>query len=225
MGKKSSGLPVARRRGGEQPNAADPRLIEVLDGFRRGDFSVRMKPGGEAGRDVAEAVNQVLRLNQHLVGELERLSRKVGKDGETAHRARSLAGASGEWDTAITNINALISDLVQPSKEMARIVGAVAEGDLSQTMRMKGDGHALRGEFLRSAQVVNTMVGQLNAFVGEVTRVAREVGTEGKLGGQAQVLDVGGVWKDLTENVNSMAGNLTNQVRNIAAVPTAVAKG
>ena len=114
---------------------------------------------------------------------------------------------------------------MQPSTEVARVIGAVAKGDLSQTMALEVDGRSLKGEFLHTARVVNTMVAQLNSFASEVTRVAREVGTEGKLGGQAVVKGVGGVWKDLTDNVNSMAGNLTAQVRNIAEVTTAVANG
>ena len=115
--------------------------------------------------------------------------------------------------------------LVQPSTEVARVIGAVAKGDLSQTMALEVDGRSLKGEFLRTARVVNTMVEQLNSFASEVTRVAREVGTEGKLGGQAVVKGVAGTWKDLTDSVNSMAGNLTAQVRNIAEVTTAVANG
>ena len=114
---------------------------------------------------------------------------------------------------------------MQPSTEVARVIGSVAEGDLSQTMALEVDGRLLKGEFLHTARVVNTMVAQLNSFASEVTRVAREVGTEGKLGGQAVVKDAGGVWRDLTDSVNSMAGNLTNQVRNIAGVTTAVANG
>ena len=116
-------------------------------------------------------------------------------------------------------------DLVRPTVDTARVIGAVAKGDLSQTMDLESDGRPLQGEFLRTARTVNTMVHQLGSFASEVTRVAREVGTEGKLGGQAKVKGVAGTWKDLTENVNLMAGNLTGQVRNIAAVTTAVAKG
>src|SRR5260221_14692713 len=108
---------------------------------------------------------------------------------------------------------------------MARVIGSVAKGDLSQSMALEIDGRPLQGEFLRSAKTVNTMVNQLSSFASEVTRVAREVGTEGKLGGQADVHGVAGTWKDLTDNVNLMASNLTSQVRNIAAVTTAVANG
>ncbi|MBV9825498.1 MAG: response regulator, partial [Alphaproteobacteria bacterium] len=129
------------------------------------------------------------------------------------------------WETCVDSINTLIGDVVQPSTEVARVIGAVARGDLTQTMALDVDGRPLKGEFLRTARVVNTMVGRLNAFAGEVTRVAREVGTDGRLGGQANVPGVAGTWKDLTDSVNSMAGNLTAQVRNIAEVTTAVARG
>ena len=133
--------------------------------------------------------------------------------------------ARGEWKTNIEAVNGLIDDLVRPTTEMARVIGAVAKGDLTQSVALEAEGHPLRGEFLSTAKTVNSMVGQLDAFAAEVTRVAREVGTEGKLGGQAVVPGVAGTWKDLTDNVNSMASNLTNQVRNIAEVTIAVANG
>jgi len=123
------------------------------------------------------------------------------------------------------SVNNLITDLVQPTNEIARVIGAVAKGDLTRTMAIEFDGRPLKGEFLRTAKTVNTMVAQLASFASEVTRVAREVGTEGKLGGQADVKGVAGTWKDLTESVNMMASNLTGQVRNIAEVTTAVANG
>src|SRR5205823_2421846 len=137
----------------------------------------------------------------------------------------SLGGAGGAWQAAVDSVNGLIADLVQPTAEVARVIGAVAKGDLGQGMAEDIDGRSLHGEFLNIAKVVNTMVDQLASFASEVTRVAREVGTEGKLGGQAQVKGVAGTWKDLTDNVNFMASNLTGQVRNIAAVTTAVANG
>ena len=127
--------------------------------------------------------------------------------------------------SAVDAVNTLVSDLVQPTTEVARVIGAVAKGDLSQSMALEIDGRPVTGEFLRTAKVVNTMVDQLGTFASEVTRVAREVGTEGKLGGQAVVKGVAGTWKDLTDNVNFMAANLTSQVRNIADVTTAVANG
>ncbi|MGH8597489.1 MAG: HAMP domain-containing protein, partial [Gammaproteobacteria bacterium] len=129
------------------------------------------------------------------------------------------------WAEGVNSVNTLIADLVQPTNEVARVIGAVAKGDLSQTMVLEIEGRPLRGEFLRIGRVVNTMVDQLGSFASEVSRVAREVGTEGKLGGQAQVPGVAGTWKDLTDNVNFMAGNLTSQVRNIADVTKAVANG
>src|ERR1700728_3274685 len=159
-----------------------------------------------------------------MAKELERLSRVVGKEGKISQRA-SIGDVSGAWAGTLASVNALISDLVHPTSETARVIGAVAKGDLTQTMALEIEGRELEGEFLRTAKTVNTMVNQLSSFASEVTRVAREVGTEGKLGGQADVKGVAGTWKDLTDNVNFMAGNLTSQVRNIAAVTTAVATG
>src|SRR4029078_11992833 len=132
---------------------------------------------------------------------------------------------TGSWADSIDSVNTLIGDLVRPTSEVARVIESVAKGNLSQSMVVEIDGRPLRGEFLRIGRVVNTMVEQLGAFASEVSRVAREVGTDGKLGGQAQVPDVAGTWKDLTDNVNLMAANLTGQVRNIAEVTTAVARG
>src|SRR5579872_3524306 len=200
-------------------------LLETLIAFKRGDFPVRM-PVDLVGMDgkIADALNDILELNDKMANALDRISRSVGKEGKIAQRA-SIGSASGGWAACIDSVNSLIGDLVQPSTEVARVIGAVAKGDLSQTMSLDVDGRPLRGEFLHTARVVNTMVDQLNSFASEATRVAREVGTEGKLGGQAVVTGVAGTWKDLTESVNSMASNLTNQVRNIAGVTTAVAKG
>src|SRR5690349_20810330 len=163
-------------------------------------------------------------MNEALTNEFERISKVVGKEGKITQRAR-VRGASGGWDTKLRSVNELIEDMVQPTAEVSRVIGAVAKGDLSQSMTVEIDGRPLRGEFLRIGKVVNTMVDQLNGFASEVTRVAREVGTEGKLGGQAKVKGVAGTWKDLTDNVNAMATNLTSQVRNIAEVTTAVAPG
>ena len=200
-------------------------LLKVLVAFRDGDFSVRLPVDrtGIAGK-VADTLNDIFKLNERMADELARISSAVGKEGRITQRA-SLGTASHRWAECLDSVNGLIGDLVQPSTEVARVIGSVAEGDLSQTMALEVDGRLLKGEFLHTARVVNTMVEQLNSFASEVTRVAREVGTEGKLGGQAEVKGVGGVWKDLTDSVNSMAGNLTNQVRNIAGVTTAVANG
>ncbi|WP_172125735.1 MULTISPECIES: HAMP domain-containing protein [unclassified Devosia] len=200
-------------------------ILNALRAFRRGDFSVRLD-GDFDGIDfeIAQSFNEIVELNEALTDEFARLGRVVGKDGRIGERAH-VRNASGSWEASVRSVNELIEDMVQPTAEVARVIGAVAKGDLSQSMMEEIDGRPLRGEFLRIGKVVNTMVDQLNSFASEVTRVAREVGTEGKLGGQAQVKGVAGTWKDLTDNVNSMAANLTSQVRNIAEVTTAVANG
>jgi HAMP domain-containing protein len=201
------------------------RLLRVLSDYRRGDFSVRM-PADQTGLPgkICDALNDSIERNERLARELERLSHIVGKAGNVKQRA-SLPNAEGKWADAVDAVNNLVTDLVQPTTEVARVIGAVAKGDLSHSMALEIDGRALTGEFLRTARVVNRMVDQLGTFASEVTRVAREVGTEGKLGGQAIVKGVAGTWRDLTDGVNSMAGNLTAQVRNIAEVTTAVARG
>ena len=201
------------------------QLLAALTAFKRGDFSAQLPDDwtGIAGK-VADTFNDVIRLNERLTQELARIGRVVGKEGRIRQRA-SLGEASGSWADAMRSVNNLIGDLVHPTSEMARVIGCVAKGDLSQTIATEIEGQALEGEFLRTAKIVNTMVRQLSGFASEVTRVAREVGTEGKLGGQANVKGVAGTWKDLTDNVNLMAGNLTDQVRNIATVTTAVATG
>src|SRR6266568_1971764 len=198
--------------------------LRVLDAVQRGDFSARMPTdwSGAAGK-VAAAFNSIIEANERLEREIRRLSRQVGKDSPVKRAAsRHSAGA---WATTLEAVNDLAEDLARPNAEIARVISAVANGDLSQTMPLEINGRPLHGQFLNTARTVNTMVGQLNAFASEVTRVAREVGTEGKLGGQADVEGVGGVWKDLTDNVNLMAGNLTSQVRNIAEVTTGIANG
>src|SRR5579871_5001919 len=199
-------------------------LLASLIAFKKGDFSVRLPVNqvGLAGK-IADVLNDIFELNENMASELSRVSTEVGKEGRIGRRAGLTA--SGDWASCIESVNSLISDLVQPSTEIARVIGAVANGDLSQRMSLEVEGRGLQGEFIRTARVVNTMVDQLNSFASEATRVAREVGTEGKLGGQAVVTGVAGSWKDVTDSVNSMASNLTNQVRNIAEVTTAVARG
>src|SRR6185295_4810107 len=200
-------------------------LLKSLRAFKRGDFSARM-PLNLTGIDgeIAQTFNDVVELEEAKAAEIARVADQVGKEGLTSSRM-AVPGAAGAWSDVIDSMNTLISDMTYPMAEVARVIGSVAKGDLSQTMVLEVEGRPLRGEALRLGNIVNTMVGQLNAFAGDVSRVAREVGTEGKLGGQAQVVGVGGVWKDLTDNVNSMAANLTGQVRNIADVTTAVARG
>src|SRR5207302_1745986 len=201
------------------------QLLDGLLALKKGDFSVRM-PSHLIGSDgkIADCFNEVSELNQRMADELKRIRSVVGKEGKLSQRA-DLGDVRGAWHESVHCVNDLISDLVHPTFETARVIGAVANGDLSQMMALAGDGRPLQGEFLRTATTVNTMVDQLGSFASEVTRVAREVGTEGKLGGQALVKGVAGTWKDLTDSVNLMAGNLTGQVRNIAEVTTAVATG
>jgi HAMP domain-containing protein/CheY-like chemotaxis protein/signal transduction histidine kinase len=200
-------------------------LLKVLSDFRKGDFTTRL-PSEQTGLTgkIYDALNEVVDMNERMAKEFDRVANVVGKEGRIRQRA-SLSMGTGSWAACIDSINTLIADLVQPTTEVARVIGAVAKGDLSQTMALEIEGRPLTGEFLRTAKIVNTMVDQLSTFASEVTRVAREVGTEGKLGGQALVKGVAGTWKDLTDNVNFMANNLTNQVRNIAEVTTAVARG
>ncbi|MDQ6885762.1 MAG: HAMP domain-containing protein [Gemmatimonadota bacterium] len=195
------------------------RLIET------GDFSTRYETNdsGIMG-EIADAVNGIAALNERAASEISRVSSIVGREGRLTERV-SMEGVSGSWATVAESLNALIADLVQPTTEVARVLTAVARGDLTQKMDLEIQGKPVKGEFLRIGTTVNTMVDQLSAFSTELTRVAREVGTEGELGGQASVPGVAGTWKDLTDSVNSMASNLTNQVRNTALVITAVAEG
>jgi len=203
---------------------SDTALLEALQRFREGDFSTRLPNDlkGIAG-EIADAFNACVERNETIARELALLSQSVGRDGLVKKRASM--DAEGQWRDAIASVNRLVDDLVFPMTESVRVLGAVARGDLSQRMPLEDDERPLRGEFLRSSRTINTMVDRLNAFASEVTRVAREVGSEGKLGGQAVLKGVEGTWKDLTDSVNTMAGNLTSQVRNIADVTTAVAKG
>src|ERR1017187_1090717 len=196
-------------------------LLSVLSDVEHGDFSVRMPLGwtGVAGK-IADRLNNIIAANETLGTELVKVSRVVGKEGKLSQRL-SLRGSDQVWFAAAESVNSLIEDLARPTSEMQRVVGAVADGDLSK--KITGDVH---GELLELKNTVNAMVDQLNGFISEVTRVVRDVGTEGKLGQAAAVtIEVGGVWKDLTDNVNLMAGNLTGQVRDIAEVTTAVANG
>src|SRR6266513_3136297 len=200
-------------------------LLRALRALQKGDFTVRM-PLDMSGSDgeVAQAFNDVVEMNQSIAAELARICRDVGRAGQINQRMR-VAAAVGSWASQVDSVNELIGDLVRPTAAVAHVIKSVANGDLSQRMLLEIDGLPLRGEFQRIGKVVNTMVIQLSGFASEVSRVAREVGTEGKLGGQARVPGVAGTWKDLTDNVNAMAANLTGQVRNIAAVTTAVARG
>ncbi|MGW2561895.1 HAMP domain-containing protein [Streptomyces sp. NPDC001514] len=212
--------------------AALNRLLAALVAMRDGNFRKRLTVSGDGVMaEIAAVFNEVADRNLHLTGELARVRRVVGREGKLTERLEPGA-CEGSWAAAIDASNALVDDLARPVSEVGRVLSAVAEGDLQQRMELRshgseGDGSVrpLRGEFLKVARTVNNLVDQLSAFTDEVTRVALEVGTEGKLGGQAQVRGMSGSWKDLTDSVNTMAYRLTAQVRDIALVTTAVAKG
>ncbi len=216
----------SRTRSGRRLDDESLERVELaLRAAAAGDFSVRL-PGRRRdtlGR-LESAYNQLAARNAALEAELIRVARIIGREGRMTERAR-LHGARGAWRSSIESLNGLIDDLVRPTTEVARVIEAVAEGDLNQKMALEIEGRPVKGEFARIGTTVNSMVDQLSAFADEVTRVAREVGTEGNLGGQAEVAGVSGTWKDLTDSVNFMARNLTEQVRNIADVTTAVANG
>jgi len=201
------------------------KLLRALQAVRDGDFSVRLPSDrtGLAGK-IADTFNDIVNSNERLARELDRAGQIVGKDGRTRHRV-AIDRRSGAWGGMEASVNTLMDDLLWPTTEVTRTISAVGRGDLQQMMSLDVDGRPLKGEFLRSAKIVNRMIEQMSAFTSEVTRVAREVGTEGKLGGQAAVPGVAGTWKDLTDSVNSMASNLTGQVRNISEVTIAVANG
>src|SRR6201987_4488131 len=231
MSDLDSGPPSSVRRTTKRKSAAngnpDPmqELLHALQAMRSGDFSVRMT-GDHLGIEgkIADTFNEIVAANERMAQQLERVGQVVGRGGKTLQRVK-VGLASRAWADMEGSFNTLIDDLLWPTREVTRAVAAVAQGDLWQTVKLNVDGRPLGGEFLQSANIVNTMIKQLSVFTSEVTRVAREVGTEGKLGGQAQVPEVTGVWKDLTESVNSMASNLTGQVRNLAEVTIAVANG
>src|SRR5450631_2907528 len=200
-------------------------LLWVLTEVRNGNFGVRM-PIDQVGvrGKICDTLNEIISLNEEMMREFTRAGNTVGKQGKLTQRIE-VPNAKGSWSTGVDSLNTLVSDLVHPIIEIAHVISSVAKGNLSQEMPLEIGGHTLQGEFARIAKEVNDMVKQLNLFSMEVTRVAREVGSEGKLGGQAKVKGVGGVWKDLTDSVNQMGSNLTAQVRNIAEVTTAVARG
>ena len=214
--KKTPNGAVSKKRSsrpddGDASDANSPielqNLLQSLRAMRAGDFSVRMtgEQDGLIGK-IADTFNDIVASNERMAQQLERVGQVVGREGKTRHRVK-FDHSSGAWGEMETSVNSLIDDLLWPTKEVTRAVAAVAQGDLLKTVRLEVDGRPLKGEFLEAASIVNTMIKQLSVFTSEVTRVAREVGTEGKLGGQAQVREVTGVWKDLTESVNSMASN------------------
>ncbi len=225
-------VPVRDRKSHFPPSGFDNQtsdhlalILQSLQTMKDGDFSVRLPVSwtGLPGK-IADSFNEIVTANQQMASELQRVGLAVGKEGKTRERIL-FERHRGAWNDMEVSVNTLVEDLLRPTTEVTRAIAAVAQGNLTQTVRLDVDGRPLEGEFLRSANIVNTMIQQLGVFTAEVTRVAREVGTDGKLGGQAMVPGVAGTWKDLTDSVNSMASNLTGQVRNIAEVATAVASG
>ncbi|MER6070917.1 HAMP domain-containing protein [Streptomyces sp. NPDC001817] len=230
---RAKGGPSLGRRGDTTTvdTAALNRLLAALVSMRDGNFRKRLTVSGDGVMsEIAAVFNEVADRNLHLTGELSRVRRMVGREGKLTERLEKGA-CEGSWASAIDASNALVDDLVWPVSEVGRVLTGVAEGDLSPRMELRtqaldgATGHPLRGEFLKVGRTVNNLVDQLSTFTDEVTRVASEVGTEGKLGGQARVRGMSGSWKDLTESVNTMARQLTAQVRDIALVTTAVARG
>jgi len=215
----------ARAQEGEPEDPALEELLRVLTAARDGDFTVRLRARRrDVVGEIQQRCNELIALNARQAKELARVSRIIGREGRMTERV-SLGTVDGTWNQTVESVNGMIDDLVRPTTEISRVIQSVARGDLSQKMALTIEGQPVKGEFAAIGNTVNEMVDQLGSFADEVTRVAREVGTDGKLGGQAQVKGVSGTWRDLTENVNSMASNLTDQVRQIAAVTTAVANG
>jgi HAMP domain-containing protein/signal transduction histidine kinase/CheY-like chemotaxis protein len=226
---KAAVAPASGANGASTLSAADEKALEAiaatLAAARDGDFSKRLPARRrDVVGDVQARVNDLVEMNARMAKELQRLARVVGRDGRMTERA-ALPGVYGGWADSVEAVNTLVDDLVRPTTEVGRVIAAVAQGDLSQKMALTIEGQPVKGEFSRIGQTVNAMVDQLSSFADEVTRVAREVGTDGKLGGQATVKGVSGTWRDLTDSVNVMANNLTEQVRQIAQVTTAVANG
>ena len=223
-GRTATGQPSAANGSGVEPAVLE-EILDALVAARDGDFSKRLsrRRRGLLG-EIGAAYNELVTMNGRMEKEMARMRRVIGREGRMDQRA-SLGSAGGGWESSVESLNALIDDLVRPTTEVASVLDAVADGDLDRKMALTIEGQPVKGEFLRIGTTVNTMVDQLSSFADEVTRVAREVGTEGKLGGQAEVKGVSGTWRDLTESVNGMASNLTGQVRNISQVAQAVARG
>ncbi|WP_198290352.1 HAMP domain-containing protein, partial [Salinispora pacifica] len=206
------------------PDAVLIELTEALRRVRHGDLKVRLPHRSGRAGELADAFNEVVSLQERQCHDLRRISRIVGRDGRLAERLDD-EDLDGSWAEGQQAVNSLIEDLGRPTIEIARVIAAVARGDLSQHVALELDDRPLRGEYLRIGRTVNAVVDQLSSVADEVTRVAQEVGVEGKLGGQADVRGAAGTWKDLVDSVNTMGSNLTAQVRNISQVSTAVATG
>jgi HAMP domain-containing protein/signal transduction histidine kinase/CheY-like chemotaxis protein len=217
---------ISRRESYEHRDARLHALRDALRAAKQGDFSVRLPIDGSADpvmAEVALALNAFMDQNDALVNELQRVDRRVGFEGKTAERASFAAG--GSWAVAVDSVNSLIEKMAWPISEATSVLGLVANGDLSRDMSLHADGRPLEGDFRELGTTVKTVVGRLRTVSSGVSRVVREMGTEGKLGSQASVESLSGTWKDLIDDVNLLAGNLTAQVRNIALVSTAIANG
>src|SRR5580658_3989750 len=213
-------MPTASRTSHQPADSGLSQLLAGLKAVRGGDFSTRLPQAGDPLLDeiatVFNGMNDQLAL---FTSEVTRVAREVGTEGKLGGQAE-VPGVVGTWKDLTDSVNAMAGNLTDQVRNIARVTTAVAQGDLSQKITVDA-----RGEILELKNTINTMVEQLSSFADEVTRVAREVGTQGKLGGQASVEGVRGTWKELTDNVNQMASNLTNQVRDISAVATAIARG
>jgi HAMP domain-containing protein/CheY-like chemotaxis protein/signal transduction histidine kinase len=227
----STGVPSATARSADRgPGAVaqpDPMqvIVAAMQAVKQGDFSVQLPAHWEGMEGkLAESFNEMVLANRRLADELARVGQKVGREGQTRQRI-ALSNRQDCWGAMEKSVNHLIDDLVRPVETITEAMAGVAKGDLTRSVPLEFDGRPLQGEFLRSATIVNRMIDQMSEFSSEVTRVALEVGTHGRLGGQAKVKGVSGVWKELTDSVNQMASNLTTQVRNISEVTIAVASG
>jgi methyl-accepting chemotaxis protein len=196
------------------------RVLFALDAFKKGDVSVRLtKQNDDIFSEIAEAYNSMVEMIGGVGGEVSRISKVAGVEGNLKARA-SADGAAGFWRDMLNNINGLVDSIAVPVLEVGKVLKNISRGNLDESFQIP-----VSGDFKLMAETINRTIDNLNVFAGEVSRVAQEVGTEGRLGGQAVVPNVGGVWKELTDNVNTMASNLTSQVRDIANVATAVARG
>jgi HAMP domain-containing protein/CheY-like chemotaxis protein len=229
-----STVPKVKSRNGKgsngSPNKSEDalnhrQLLAGLRALQRGEFDARMPDDlSSVDGQICETFNDLAQFAATLRADVVGLRQSVGIEGRT-HRRLGHSAARGGWTEYVVGVNELLDDVTAHTTDVARVLSAVAKGDLGQTIDVEGTDTPLRGDFLRHARLVNGMVSQLAAFSSEVTRVAQEVGIDGKLGAQARIRGVSGVWKELTDSVNLMASNLTNQVREIAQVTTAVAQG
>jgi methyl-accepting chemotaxis protein len=199
-------------------------LLNAFNSVNDGDLTVRLSFDDNELSEIANAFNQLVISNQNFANHIAEVSKSIGEDGKLNERL-SKNSVSGLWVNSIDAINSLIDNLTQPTTEAERVLSAISRGDLSQKMALENNGKPLNGELLRVATIVNGMVEQLNTFALEVTRMVREVGTEGKLDSQAVVGDATGIWQELIENINRMGSTLSGQIRNIAEIATAIAQG